>query len=399
MLLEGIHRSAVETLQDYGYTNVEHLTHAPAEQELLGMLPEYHLVGIRSSTQLTGKVLEKVQKLLAVGCFCIGTNQVDLETAKQKGVAVFNAPFSNTRSVAELVIAEIVMLMRGIPEKNAQAHRGVWQKSPKDAYEVRGKTLGIIGYGHIGSQVGVLAEALGMQIVYYDTENKLSFGNARQLKKLADVLKVADVVTLHVPDVPQTRNMIGFDELRTMKKGAHLINAARGKVVQIDALVEALNTKHIGGAALDVFPSEPKSKDEAFESPLREFDNVLLTPHIGGSTMEAQENIGKEVALKLVQYCDAGSTVSSVNFPEVSLPSFQGKHRFLHVHKNQAGVLASINKVFSKSGLNLSGQYLQTNDAIGYVVLDIDTSSEYEDKAILRELEQIPGTIRTRVLY
>lgn len=395
LLLEGIHESAVQAFTADGYITIERITGALGEEELQQKLQDTHILGIRSNTKVSKKTLEKAQKLIAVGCFCIGTDQVDLHAAKLHGIPVFNAPFSNTRSVAELVIAEAIMLLRGIPEKNALAHIGEWKKSAHHAHEIRGKTLGIIGYGHIGTQVGVLAEAFGMQVYYYDIEEKLSLGNAKPTKTLKELLKIADVVTLHVADTPQTRNMIGTEELQAMKKGSVLINAARGKVIQVEALIDALKTNHLTGAAVDVFPQEPKKADEKFESPLQPFKNVILTPHIGGSTEEAQANIGTEVATKLLKYSNNGSTISAVNFPEVNLPQLQGKHRILNIHKNIPGVLAAVNDVFSRAKINIASQYLQTDGEIGYMVMEID----HEHKNIIDALKKIPGTIRTRILY
>ena len=337
-------------------------------------------------------------RLTGVGCFCIGTNQVDLDAAQALGVPVFNAPFSNTRSVAELVVAEIIMLVRGIPLRNAMAHRGKWVKTASGSYEVRGKTLGIVGYGHIGTQVGVLAESLGMQVVFFDVETKLALGNARPMQTLEALLAIADVVTIHVPEAPQTQGMFGATQLAQMKKGARLINAARGTVVDIDALVAALKSKQLSGAAIDVFPSEPKGPADEFVSPLRGLDNVLLTPHVGGSTEEAQQNIGVEVALKLIKYSNNGSTLFAVNFPEVSLPEHPGKHRLLHIHRNQPGVLSAINAIFSKQRINIASQYLQTSAKIGYVVIDVETERS-ESLQLKRKMDEVAGTIRTRVLY
>ena len=334
-----------------------------------------------------------------MGCFCIGTNQVDLEAAQDRGIPVFNAPFSNTRSVAELVLAETILLLRGIPARNALAHRGGWAKTATGSYEARGKILGIVGYGHIGTQVGVLAESLGMQVIYYDIETKLALGNARAMHSLDDLLQAADVVTLHVPETPQTHRMLGRDQLARMKPGAHLINASRGTVVDIEALVEALQSKQLGGAAMDVFPEEPKTAGEEFVSPLRDMDNVLLTPHVGGSTEEAQQNIGTEVAEKLIKYSNNGSTLSAVNFPEVSLPEHTGQHRLLHTHRNQPGVLSALNAVFSDQKINVAGQYLQTNAKIGYVVIDIEAPERTVSQQLRKRLDQVTGTIRTRILY
>lgn len=396
LLLEGVHQSALDTLHAAGYTNIEYLTHSLAEDELIEKIADAHFIGIRSRTQLTEKVFDAAKKLVAVGCFCIGTNQVDLQAATRRGVAVFNAPFSNTRSVAELVLAQAILLLRGIPEKNARAHRGGWQKSAKNSYEIRGKKLGIIGYGNIGTQFSVLAESLGMEVYFYDVVSKLSIGNARQVGSLKELLNLADVVSLHVPATQATHYMFGAEQFAQMKPGSILMNASRGTVVDIDALAEAISSGKLLGAAIDVFPVEPKSNDEEFVSPLREFDNVILTPHIGGSTMEAQENIGKEVAEKLAMYSDNGTSVSSVNFPEVALPSHPNQHRLLHIHENVPGVMSEINQVFSENGINVCGQYLQTKEEIGYVVIDVDKA--YGELA-LEKLRKVKGTIRCRVLF
>lgn len=396
LLLEGVHQSAVEKLNAAGYTNIEHLSHSLAEEDLLEKIADAHFVGIRSRTQLTEKVFDHAKKLVAVGCFCIGTNQVDLEAAKKRGIAVFNAPHSNTRSVAELVLAQTIMLLRGTPEKNAAAHRGKWMKSAKNSYETRGKKLGIIGYGNIGTQLSVVAESLGMDVYFYDVVSKLPLGNATQVGSMKELLALSDVVTLHVPETESTRNMFGARELEQMKEGSILINASRGTVVDIEALTETLRSGKLLGAAVDVFPVEPKSNDEEFVSPLREFDNVILTPHVGGSTVEAQENIGFEVAEKLATYSDNGTTVGSVNFPEVGLPSHPNQHRLLHIHQNIPGVMSEINQIFSENDINVCGQYLQTNDEIGYVVIDVDKA--YSDVA-LRKLKEVKGTIRARVLF
>ena len=399
LLLEGVHPTAVDSFRRNGYTNIEQHPKALPEAKLAPLLRDAYMIGIRSSTHLTAKVLEHARRLIGIGCFCIGTNQVDLEAAIRRGIPVFNAPFSNTRSVAELVLAEIIMLLRGIPHRNALAHRGVWVKSAAGSYEVRGKCLGIVGYGHIGTQIGLLAEALGMQVIYYDIETKLALGNARAVASLDALLETADLVTLHVPETPQTHRMIGRGEIARMKSGAQLINASRGTVVDIDALFEALKAKHLAGAAMDVFPVEPKEAGEEFVSPLRGMDNVLLTPHVGGSTEEAQQNIGLEVAEKLIKYSDNGSTISAVNFPEVALPEHPGKHRLLHIHRNQPGVLSAINAVFSEEEINIAGQYLQTNPHIGYVVIDVETGERAASLKVKRKLEEVPGTIRVRVLY
>ena len=396
LLLEGIHPSAVAVIQAAGYTQIESLPGALPEDELKIKIADAHFVGIRSRTQLTADVFAHATKLAAVGCFCIGTNQVDLNAARERGIAVFNAPFSNTRSVAELVLAEAILLLRGIPEKSAVAHRGGWLKTADNAYEIRGKTLGIVGYGSIGTQLSVLAEALGMQVVFFDVVTKLPLGNARQVSRLNDLLTQSDVVSLHVPETPATQWMIDAPEIAAMKPGSVLINASRGLVVRIEALAAALKSKKLLGAAIDVFPVEPRSNKELFESPLRGIDNVILTPHVGGSTMEAQENIGIEVAGKLVKYSDNGTSTSSVNFPEVALPSHSGKHRLLHIHRNVPGVLAEINKVFSDNQINIASQYLQTNDAVGYVVIDIDAA---HSELALARLADVQGTIRSRVLF
>ena len=396
LLLEGVHPSAVATLEQAGYSNIEQHKKALPTAELKTAIANAHFVGIRSRTQLTDEILESARKLVAVGCFCIGTNQVDLEAATQRGVPVFNAPFSNTRSVAELVIAEAILLLRGVAEKNAAAHRGEWQKSAANAFEIRGKKLGIIGYGNIGMQLGVIAEGLGMQVQFFDVVNKLPLGNARQVPSLNHLLASSDVISLHVPETTTTRDLIGEAQLAQMKPGSVLINASRGTVVDIDALAASLESGHLGGAGIDVFPVEPRSNDDEFVSPLRRFDNTFLTPHIGGSTVEAQENIGMEVAEKLARYSDNGTTTSSVNFPEVALPEHAGSHRLLHIHRNVPGIMSAINNIFSENNLNVSAQYLQTNDAIGYVVIDVD--AEYSDIA-LEKLASIEGTIRSRVLF
>ncbi len=396
LLLEGVHPSAIETLKRAGYDNVELHKKSLPLLELKAAIAGAHFVGIRSRTQLTEDVFESAKKLVAVGCFCIGTNQVDLNAATRRGVVVFNAPFSNTRSVAELVIAEAILLLRGIAEKNAAAHRGEWQKTATNSFEIRGKKIGIIGYGNIGMQLGVIAEGLGMQVQFYDVSNKLPLGNARQIASLNQLLADSDVVSLHVPESTTTQNMIGEKQLAQMKKGGILINASRGTVVDIEALAAKLESGALGGAGIDVFPDEPRSNDDEFISPLRRFDNTLLTPHIGGSTVEAQENIGMEVAEKLAHYSDNGTTTSSVNFPGVALPEHTGSHRLLHIHRNIPGIMSAINDVFSQNKINISAQYLQTNDTVGYVVIDID--AEYSDLA-LAKLADIEGTVRSRVLF
>lgn len=398
LLLEGVHPNAVQVLNQAGYTNVEQLSGALEGEALKAKLADVHFVGIRSRTQLTAEVLAAAPRLVAIGCFCIGTNQVDLAAARERGIAVFNAPYSNTRSVAELVLAEIILLLRGIPQKNAAAHRGGWLKTADNSYEARGKTLGIIGYGSIGSQLSVLAEAVGMNVIFYDVVAKLPLGNARAMPDMKSLLAAADVVTLHVPELPSTRWMIGEEEIAAMKPGAVLINAARGTVVSIEPLAEALKNGHLMGAAIDVFPTEPKSNKDEFQSPLRELDQALLTPHIGGSTLEAQANIGLEVAEKLVKYSDNGTTTSSVNFPQVALPEHPGKKRLLHIHRNEPGVMMNINRTLSDAGANIAAQYLQTLEGVGYVVIDI-AADEVDASAMRAALDAVPGTIRTRVLF
>ena len=396
LLAEGIHESAAEALHAAGYTQVERLPGALEGDELRRRIADVHFIGIRSRTQLTAEVLAHARRLSAIGCFCIGTNQVDLNAARERGIAVFNAPYSNTRSVAELVLAEAILLLRGIPEKNAAAHRGGWLKSAEHCHEARGKTLGIVGYGAIGSQLSVLAEGLGMHVIFHDVVAKLPLGNAQRAASLDELLARSDIVTLHVPELASTKWMMGAAQVAAMKPGALLINASRGTVVEIEPLAQAIRSGHLRGAAIDVFPAEPKSNHDEFVSPLRGLDNVILTPHIGGSTMEAQANIGVEVAAKLIRYSDNGTTTSSVNFPEVALPEHAGKHRLLHIHVNQPGVLSQINRILSDNDVNISAQYLQTNEAIGYVVIDMDARSS--DLA-LQKLTQVPGTIRCRVLF
>ena len=396
LLLEGVHDNALTTLQKAGYRNIEYLSIALDQDELIDKIKDAHFIGIRSRTQLTREVLEQAEKLVAVGCFCIGTNQVDLDAARELGVVVFNAPYSNTRSVAELVLAETIMLYRGIPEKNTTVHRGGWSKSAKNSHEVRGKTMGIVGYGSIGSQLSVLAESLGMKVIYHDIITKLPLGNAMQVGSFDELLSQADVVTLHVPDTPNTRNMMTAKEFAKMKDGSYFINAARGGCVDIDALADVLESGKVLGAAIDVFPNEPKSTDEEFISPLRRFDNVILTPHIGGSTQEAQANIGLEVAEKLVNYSDTGNTITAVNFPEVSIPFKEGTHRLLHIHQNVPGVLSQINSLFATAGVNILAQNLMTQDDVGYLMMDVDDNNS--DKA-LQMLKDVKETIRVRVLY
>ncbi len=396
LLLEGIHPSAVRSFEKAGYTNLEYIPKALDDKELEARIKEVHIVGIRSRTQLTAEVLAKAKKLFTIGCFSIGTNQVDKHAAKMLGIPVFNAPFSNTRSVAELVIAEAIMLMREVPLKNAAAHRGEWIKSASQSFEIRNKNIGIVGYGHIGSQVSILAEALGMNVYYYDIEKKLSLGKATACDTLEELLQVSDVVTLHVPETELTGNMVSTPQLSAMKKGSLLINASRGSVVDYQALAHALREKQLAGAAADVFPEEPASNQEPFRSVLRDFDNVILTPHIGGSTQEAQEKIGCEVTEKLIRYSDNGSTIGAVNFPEIALQPNENKQRFLHIHKNMPGLLRNVNYVFTAKEINIAAEFLQTDADIGYVI--VDTESDLSP-AILTELKKIPHTIRARMLY
>jgi D-3-phosphoglycerate dehydrogenase len=396
LLLENINKAAVKEFNEAGYKNVEVVSKALSEKELAAIIGDIHVLGIRSKTNITQKVIDNAQKLLSIGCFCIGTNQVDMKAATKAGIAVFNSPYSNTRSVAELVIGNAIMLIRRIPEKSNAAHKGGWLKDHTGCYEMRGKTLGIIGYGHIGSQVSVLAESMGMKVAYYDIVPKLPLGNAIPVKSLAELLKVADVVTLHVPGGKGTENIISKARLKQMKKGSYLINYSRGSVVEIEALSEAIENNHIAGAAIDVFPEEPESKTDKFISPLQGFKNVILTPHIGGSTEEAQVNIGNDVASKLIHFVDSGATVGSHSVPELSLPVQQNTHRLLHIHHNVPGVLSEINGMLSKMNVNIAGQYLKTNDLIGYVVLDIEKKGS---EKLLSELKQVKNTIKIRLLY
>ena len=399
LLVEGVHQKAVDNLRAAGYTNIEYHKGALDHDALKEAIRDAHFIGLRSRTHLTADIFAAAERLVAVGCFCIGTNQVDLNAAAKRGVPVFNAPFSNTRSVAELVIGELLLLLRGVPEANAKAHRGIWNKLAVGSYEARGKKLGIIGYGHIGTQLGILAESLGMHVYFYDIESKLPLGNAIQVQHLSDLLNMSDVVSLHVPENASTKNMMGATQLEMMKPGALLINASRGTVVDIPALCDVLSRKHLAGAAIDVFPTEPATNKEPFSSPLCEFDNVLLTPHIGGSTQEAQENIGLEVAGKLAKYSDNGSTLSAVNFPEVSLPLHgRTSSRLLHIHENRPGVMTELNHIFAEQGINIAAQYLQTTSGMGYVVIDVEASEEVAEGA-LKQMKAIPGTIRARLLY
>ena len=396
LLLEGVHPDAETILNHAGYTNIERLDSAIGQSDLSSLISDVHFLGIRSRTEVDPQVLESAKKLVGIGCFCIGTDQVDLKEAAKLGIPVFNAPYANTRSVAELVLAEIIMLMRGIPARNAAAHRGQWLKHAQGAHEVRGKTLGIIGYGHIGSQLGILAEGLGMRVIYHDIISKLPLGNAMPAASLDGLLNASHVVSLHVPDTKETEGMIGSSEFKKMMEGVHLINASRGRVVDIDALKHALISGHVASAALDVFPKEPKAKDQPFESPLCGMDNVLLTPHIGGSTQEAQANIARDVIEKLIRYSDNGSTMGAVNFPEVALPDHAGTRRIMHIHKNEPGILNAINAAVSSESINIAAQYLQTQSDIGYVVMDVETS---EPEPLVQALGNISGTIKTRTLY
>ena len=395
LLVENIHPVTKDALMAEGF-HVDLLTHAPSESELIQLLPKYDVLGIRSKTEITAEVLSKNPHLLTIGCFCIGTNQVDLQNAREKGVPVFNAPHSNTRSVAELVIAEMIALSRQLGDRNTKAHVGDWVKSAEGAKEVRGKTLGIVGYGHIGSQVSVLAEAMGLKVAFFDVVKKLPLGNAVMKSSLEELLKISDFVTLHVPETPETKDMIGAKEMSQMKKGSYLINASRGTVVVIDALVEFLNNKHIAGCAIDVFPEEPASNKEKFKTPLQGLANVILTPHIGGSTEEAQYAIGMEVAESFRRYLKIGSSSGAVNFPNVDLPVKQGTSRLLNVHKNQPGVLGEINGLISKAGANIEGQYLSTDEKIGYLVMDVHSA---QAPALAAEIDKLSRSIRTRLVY
>jgi D-3-phosphoglycerate dehydrogenase len=394
LLVENIHSIAKEMLESNGY-DVDLISHAPNEQELIDLLPKYSALGIRSKTEITSKVLENCSNLLTIGAFCIGTNQIDLASARKQGIAVFNAPHSNTRSVAELVIAEMIALSRQLGDRNNKAHKGEWIKSAEGSKEVRGKVLGIVGYGHIGSQVSILAESMGLQVIFYDAVKKLPLGNARSMSSLDELLTQADFVTLHVPEIPETMNMIGAKELFKMKKGSYLINASRGTVVVIEALVEALKTKHIAGCAIDVFPVEPASNKETFVSPLQGLNNVILTPHIGGSTEEAQKAIGVEVAESFRRYLKIGSSSGAVNFPNVDVPIKKGTSRILNVHRNEPGVLGEINTIISKAGANIEGQYLSTDDEIGYLVMDVHSDHAFK---LSDEIANLKRSIRTRVV-
>ncbi len=395
LLLENIHENAINLFKDDGFS-VNFIKEAYSEEELLKVIPEIHILGIRSKTNISENVLKNANKLMSIGCFCIGTNQVDLSFAEKQGIPVFNAPYSNTRSVAELAIAEIIILARKIGDQSRDAHLGKWNKIATNCFEVRGKTLGIIGYGHIGSQVSVLAESLGMKVIFFDIQTKLPLGNAVSMPDYESVLKTSDFITFHVPETPETMNMLGDREIALMKKGSYVLNLSRGSVLDIQSLSKALKSGHIAGAAVDVFPEEPKSNKDPFSSPLQNLPNVFLTPHIGGSTEEAQKNIGVEVAAKLLKYVNNGSTTFSVNFPNIELPVLRNHHRILNVHKNQPGVLRDINKIVSDLGGNIAGQYLSTTNEIGYLIMDINKDI---GKLLREEIKKHPLSIKTRILY
>lgn len=395
-MLEGVHPAALKLFHEHGYNDVEVSRASIDDNDLLEKIQDIHLLGIRSKTQLPEKIIRSAPKLLAVGAYCIGTNQIDIHSATESGVAVFNSPFSNTRSVAELVIAHCINLMRRVFEKSNAAHSGKWMKDSEESYEIRGKVLGIIGYGHIGSQVSVLAENMGMKVIFYDIEPKLSLGNANPVKTLNDLLEISDIVTLHVPGHSTTRNMMDSSRLKKMKEGSVLINYSRGDVVDLDAVKTSLEKRHLRGFAADVFPVEPQNNNELFVSPVQKFANVILTPHIGGSTLEAQENIGLDVAGKLISFLETGSSTGSLSVPALSLPVQQDTHRLLHIHKNVPGVLGEINGLLSALNVNILGQYLKTNSQIGYVVLDIDKNTS---AAALEGLKKVKSTIRVRSLY
>ena len=396
LMLENISDAAIKVFKDAGYADIKKISGALSEDQLINEIKQVHMVGIRSKTQITEKVLQHAEKLQAIGCFCIGTNQVNLQAARKKGIVVFNAPYSNTRSVAELVIGASIILIRKILDKNKAAHEGQWNKDAKGSFEIRGKTLGIIGYGNIGSQVSILAESLGMKVIFYDNVTKLPLGNASSRKTLKEVVSKADVITLHIPETQQTKNMINKTLLKHFKKGSILINFARGEVVDLDALATALRAGHLSGAAIDVFPVEPEKNGDPFSSPLQHIPNVLLTPHVGGSTEEAQHNIGEDVSAKLLQYLEMGATTGSHTVPEISLSPQEGTHRILHIHTNVPGVLSEINTTLSENKINVLGQYLKTNDAIGYVVLDIDKKLSKNAVELLRKVK---GSLKVRLLY
>jgi D-3-phosphoglycerate dehydrogenase len=396
LFLENISEKAVQYFKVQGYTDVKKIAGALSEEELIKVIKDVHILGIRSKTFISKKVLDSAKKLQAIGCFCIGTNQVDMKACKLKGVAVFNAPYSNTRSVAELVIGSTIMLIRKIVDKNKAAHEGVWNKEAKGSFELRGKTMGLIGYGNIGTQTSIMAEAMGMKVKFYDTETKLPLGNAVSVKSIKELVSTSDIISIHVPETAQTKNLISKEVIKQIKQGAILINYARGEVVDLDALALALKNKQIAGAAIDVFPWEPEKNGDKFTTPLQGLSNVILTPHIGGSTEEAQENIGEDVSVKLYQYLERGVSNGSHSIPAISLPPVEGAHRILHIHNNVPGVLSAINTVMSKNKINIVGQYLKTNEEIGYVVLDVDSKLSKKALELLRDVKQ---TIRVRMLY
>jgi D-3-phosphoglycerate dehydrogenase len=396
LFLENISDKAVQYFKQQGYADVKKVAGALSEEELIKVIKDVHILGIRSKTFISKKVLDSAKKLQAIGCFCIGVNQVDLKACKQKGIAVYNAPYSNTRSVAELVIGASILLIRKILDKNKAAHNGIWNKDAKGSFELRGKTMGIIGYGNIGTQLSVMAEAMGMRVQFYDIETKLPLGNAQARKSIKEIVSSSDIISLHVPETNQTKNLINKAVIKQFKSGSILVNYARGEVVDLDALAEAIKEKHIAGAAIDVFPIEPEKNGDAFSTPLQGLSNVLLTPHIGGSTEEAQENIGEDVSIKLYQYLERGVSNGSHTIPSLSLPPVDGAHRILHIHKNVPGVLGAINTLLSKNKINIVGQYLKTNDEIGYVVLDVDSKLSKQAMALLKEVKE---TIKVRMLY
>jgi D-3-phosphoglycerate dehydrogenase len=396
LFLENISDKAVQYFKQQGYADVKKIAGSLSEEELIKVIKDVHILGIRSKTFISKKVLDSAKKLQAIGCFCIGVNQVDLKACKQKGIAVYNAPYSNTRSVAELAIGASILLIRRILDKNNAAHKGIWNKDAKGSFELRGKTLGIIGYGNIGTQLSVMAEAMGMRVQFFDIETKLPLGNAQAKKSIKEIVSSSDIISLHVPETNQTKNLINKSVLRQFKAGSILVNYARGEVVDLEALAEAIKEKHIAGAAIDVFPVEPEKNGDAFSSPLQGLSNVLLTPHIGGSTEEAQENIGEDVSIKLYQYLERGVSNGSHTIPSLSLPPVDGAHRILHIHKNVPGVLGAINTLLSKNKINIVGQYLKTNDEIGYVVLDVDSKLSKQAMTLLKEVKE---TIRVRMLY
>jgi D-3-phosphoglycerate dehydrogenase len=396
LFLENLSQSAKIQFENAGYRNIRTLSGALSEEDLIKEIKNVNLLGIRSKTQITERVLENAIKLQAIGCFCIGVNQVDIDAATKKGIAVFNAPYSNTRSVAELVLGAAIMLIRRIPDKNSAAHKGIWLKEASNSYELRGKTIGIVGYGNIGTQVSILAEAFGMHVIYYDIVTRLPLGNAQSRKTLEELVFEADIVTLHIPDTRQTKNLINANVLSQFKKGSILINYARGEVVDVDALAEQLKSKRLNGAAIDVFPLEPEKSGDNFISPLQGLPNVLLTPHIGGSTEEAQLNIGIDVSQKLINFLELGSTNGSHSVPEINLPAQEGTHRILHIHNNIPGVLSAINSSLSANHINILSQYLKTNEDIGYVVLDIDSALSAQAFELLKDIK---GTIKVRMVY